>query len=269
MSIALMTMVWRIEFPTQSQLLIALKLADYANDEGANVYPSRSRIADLTQCSESTVKSVLRLFRDIGLLHVIEEGGKGPRSTTKYAFHVRLLQSLERGDCALIGGSDTLAIHWPDKGLEFDPLKGPEFDPLDKKRGQTGELRGQTAGSKGSEYLTPNLHLEPSSKIITGADARASDDARTSSAAKQKRLVLPEDADWHTWMDICRYHCGPAASQFEAEGGLVVFDEVPSLAADRPKLPPPKDSPGYAKLIAQRPTKGLSELSKRITGEVA
>lgn len=267
MSISIMSMIWRIEFPTQSQLLVALKLADYANDDGANVYPARASIARLAQCSESTVKAVLRAFRDIGLLHVVEEGGKGPKSTTKYTFHMRLLHSLHRGDCLLSGDSETLKIEWPDKGAEFDPLKGPEFDPLEEKRGQPGELRGQPTPDKGSASRPQSIKNHH--KDSSGADARACADASASAAPKEKRLVLPQDADWHSWLDICRYHYGPMTHQFADEGGIVVFDEVPSLAADRPKLPPPKDHASYAKLLAKRPVNGLSELSKRMMGEVA
>lgn len=259
MSIALMTMVWRIEFPTQSQLLIALKLADHANDEGANVYPSRSRIADLTQCSETTVKGVLRAFREVGLLHVIEEGGKGPRSTTKYAFHVRLLHSLHRGDCRLVGGSDTLTIEWPDKGAEYDPSKGPELDPLEEIRGQSGKLRGQPDPAKGAEALPPN-HQEPSSRNVTRG-ARASEDAH----APLQRTTQPTamvtvrsgEAAFASWIEhLHKLGRGRLADWARDEGALRVPRRWPSgsdLPINNPKFE----------------AEGLSDLTKRIIGEAA
>lgn len=268
MSIQLMTLVWRIEFPTQSQLLVALKLADHANDEGTNCYPSRSRIAELTQCSESTVKNALRAFREIGLLHVIEEGGKGPKSTTKYAFHMRLVHSLHRGDCIIVSDGEKLKLEWPDKGVEFDPLKGPEFDPLEEKRGQPAPLRGQPAAVKGSKALTPN-HQETSKRNTTGADTRESHGAHALSAAKEARLVLPEDEDWPEWFDVCRYRFGPGAQQFQDEGAMLVFDDKPSFNCQPPKLAPNRDSEKFARYMARRTPRGLTDVSKRMTGEVA
>ena len=35
MSIRLMTLVWDVRWPTQNHLLVMLKLADHANDEGS------------------------------------------------------------------------------------------------------------------------------------------------------------------------------------------------------------------------------------------
>jgi len=259
MSISLMSMIWRIEFPTQSQLLVALKLADYANDDGANVYPARASIARLAQCSESTVKAVLRAFRDIGLLHVVEEGGKGPKSTTKYTFHMRLLHSLHRGDCLLSGDSETLKIEWPDKGAEFDPLKGPEFDPLEEKRGQPGELRGQPTPDKGSASRPQSInnhHKEPSR-----ADTRASCDARAMSAAKSQApkpafQIRPGEAAFAAWVEhLHKIGRGRLADWARDEGVLNVTKRWPSgddLPLDNPSFEP----------------EGLSELSKRMMGEV-
>lgn len=268
MSIQLMTLIWQIEFPTQSQLLVALKLADHANDEGTNCYPSRSRIAEMTQCSESTVKNALRAFREVGLLHVIAEGGKGPKSTTKYAFHMRLVHSLQRGDCRLVSDGEKVKLEWPDMGSEFDPLKGLEFDPLEEKRGQLDGLRGQPDASKGSKALTPN-HQETSKRNVTRADTRASDGARALSDAKKGHLVLPQDAEWADWLGFARKRLGKMADAFVQEGGMLVYDEYPHSDAQAPKLPPVFGSDKYLAAVERREARGLTTVSKRMTGEHA
>lgn len=161
MSVALMSLVWEIRWPTQSQLLIALKLADHANDEGANVYPSKSRIAEQAQCSESTVKNALRAFRDCGILRVTKKGGNGPGSTTIYEINVDLLKRLAAAKAVLKGTADSIEI--PDELAKGSTIYQSTVDPLDEERGQSDSEKGSTETEKGSKLLTPNHHiLEPS-----------------------------------------------------------------------------------------------------------
>ncbi len=78
-----MRMCWRIEFPTPAMSAVAIKLADCANDEGENVYPSIERIERETRLGASTVRRALAAFEEAGLLEVVAEhtGNKWLRST--------------------------------------------------------------------------------------------------------------------------------------------------------------------------------------------
>lgn len=257
MSIRLMTMIWDIKFPTQSQLLVALKLADHANDEGTHVWPSRARIADLTQCSESTVKHVLRAFREIGLLHVVEEGGKGPRDTTKYAFHMRLIQALEKGLCSINGDSEKLEIEWLDKGVEFDPLKGAENPPLEIVRGQPSPVRGEPGDAKGGASY-PQI-ITNHQKESPGAGARAFADASASTAPRPASAIVVRagEAAFANWIEhLHKLGRSRLADWARDEGALRVTKRFPSgedLPLDNPRFEP----------------EGLSDLTKRIIGEAA
>ena len=259
-----MTLVWDVRFPTQSQLLIALKLADFANDQGGSVYPSRNRLADDAQCSESTVKNVLRLFRDIGLLHVVEEGGKGPRDTTKYALNTKLLTALSHGDCTMVDGDDGVEIKWVNKGAEFDPLGD--------LRGQPEPLRGQPDAKKGSTALPP-IHQEPSLIDTSGACVRASDKGARSTPAKVE-LVLAGDIDWTLWIDYIERK-GLRCDALIAEGAMCIFSQCPGPGVDMPKLPPLRGSARWNALSAERDSrliegaagKGLTDRSKRMAGD--
>lgn len=201
-----MSQVWEVQFPTQSQLLVALKMADYANDQGGSIYPSRNKLAALSQTSESTVKNVLRAFREIGLLIVVREGGHGPKSTTEYEINLRLLNALSSGLCSMVGGSETLQIVWIDKEAEFDPLdpdKGAEDDPSPQIRGQSGPVRGQIERAKGSKALTP-IHQD--THQLDSSSAREGDcDAETASPSRSKAepeiTVTPADVSWQAWLD--------------------------------------------------------------------
>ena len=42
MSIKLMSIVWEVPFPTATQMLVCLKLADYANDDGTSIFPANT-----------------------------------------------------------------------------------------------------------------------------------------------------------------------------------------------------------------------------------
>ncbi len=238
-----MSMVWDVEFPTQSQLLIALKLADFANDEGGSIYPSRSRVARNAQCSETTVKVVLRAFRSIGLLHVVKEGGKGPRDTTEYAINVGLLECLVDGSCVIEGTGDDLKIKWADKGAEFDPLV--------ELRGRNEPLRGRNSPIKGAASRPQsftNHHIE----LPLRAGARATQGAAPPLAEEHPRLVIRSDSEWQLWIRLLASKGQEAAARmFEAEGAMVVIGEA-SPFASMPKLAPEIGTPKRAELEAAR-----------------
>ena len=76
MSIKIMSQVWELDLPA-TEKLIALALADHANDQGICA-PSFSRIAWKCGISRETVKRALRSFRDAGLVRkTVEAGGPG------------------------------------------------------------------------------------------------------------------------------------------------------------------------------------------------
>lgn len=91
-----MRLCWRVEFPSPAMSAVALKLADCANDDGENVYPSVGRIERETRLGASTVRRVLAAFEQAGLLEVVCEasGNKWNRSTTIRRFNLAKLHDL-------------------------------------------------------------------------------------------------------------------------------------------------------------------------------
>lgn len=81
-------------YPAKSSqdLIVALVLADSADQDGSNVYPSVKRVAALARCSERTVQYCLKEFAEQGLLGLVKKGG-GRGRPSKYQINLDWLSS--------------------------------------------------------------------------------------------------------------------------------------------------------------------------------
>lgn len=75
MSIKYMSAVWERADLTQSQTLVALAIADHADDEG-HCYPSIDRIALKARIKRRQTQAVIRQLEDLGLLRVERHAGR-------------------------------------------------------------------------------------------------------------------------------------------------------------------------------------------------
>lgn len=75
MSIRYMTLVWDLPLGNSGKKLVALALADNANDEG-ECYPSLSTIARKTDLDERTVRRAIRSLEEDGLLQTRTRSGR-------------------------------------------------------------------------------------------------------------------------------------------------------------------------------------------------
>ncbi len=97
MSVKVMGIIWD-HFPLGGgERLTALCLADHADHEGGNIYPSVARIAAKTKQSERTVQRHLQGMRAIGWLVETEAGGHGPGSTSTYRIPIEALPGVQNG----------------------------------------------------------------------------------------------------------------------------------------------------------------------------
>lgn len=92
MSIPLMTAVWK-HFPSGgSQLLVMLKLADYANDLGGDIFPSIAAIARNVRLTEKQARRVIHDLIDSNWLSVVGNASGGSHSQTRrYQMNVERL----------------------------------------------------------------------------------------------------------------------------------------------------------------------------------
>lgn len=103
MSIAVMSRLFKAQLGSPSRKMLAIRLADFADDDGRGIWPTVGRLALETELSERTVQRLLRDFVDEGLLIVIAEGGGRPGQATRYDFDMRALDNLQAGKPAADG----------------------------------------------------------------------------------------------------------------------------------------------------------------------
>jgi hypothetical protein len=210
MSIRLMTIVWDIPWPSQSALLVALKLADYANDEGGSIHPSRDTLAKHAHASLATVKRILAGFREVGLLKVVQEGGKGPRSTTRYEFNMRLLMRLHDGYDEIQRAEDAADGFVVVEKSTACGKEEAHSEPLSSTRGSPDDLRGSSEKIRGSIDEPRNTTLEPPSRNTTYARERASEDFLNDGKSEVKRalsrfeITSADGTAWVQWLQFLR-----------------------------------------------------------------
>jgi len=263
MSIRLMSLVWDIPFPTSTQMLLALKLADHAEDDGSSVYPGKASLAERARCSVSTVKNMLRLLRECGILIVVREGGtRGPHDTTEYQMNVGLLRAIADGAVTMVGNSDCIELAWAEgtekMGSKIDPL---EFYPVS---GQA--VPGQPAGatrSAGSPQLIKKHHY-PSARARAGEPK--SSPASLAPATKPPRLLLREDGViFLRKLDLSRKTMPEGFAKGAESDGAIVINGDGSMSRR-----PPLGSAAYDDLLKARETEiGLTERSRAMSGDVA
>lgn len=91
-----MSLVWD-SFPgSGSELLVMLKFADYADDNGFNVYPSIATMAKHARLSESQARRVIHGLLEHGwVLLVGNEFGGAPGTTRQYRVNVEKLRQMD------------------------------------------------------------------------------------------------------------------------------------------------------------------------------
>ena len=100
MSVHVQSPVWLIEMGSVAFKCIALKLADCANDDGASIYPSVSRISRECDCDEATVNRALVAFEECGLIEVTDKthGNRRYKSTVVRRFDLQKFNFLAAVD---------------------------------------------------------------------------------------------------------------------------------------------------------------------------
>ncbi len=129
MSNDVQALVWRSDFPTPAAKLVALKLADNANDDGENVWPSISTVETRTGLSRSAVCEWLRIYDKVRLVEKVGVVG-GKKGTTLRRFGMDVLSGLadtRRRD----GSGSAPRLQWVADGSEWKiaPIEGDVDNP--------------------------------------------------------------------------------------------------------------------------------------------
>lgn len=142
MSIFLMARFFRADMGQANRKLMAVRLADFADDDGCGVYPGVARLAAETHLSERTVQRILADFEAEGLL-VCRERATGKRGmANRYDFDLSVIARIEAGTHVRTATGDTLSPH------------------EDAATGDTGAARGDNDDAMGCQGDTLTV-IEP------------------------------------------------------------------------------------------------------------
>jgi hypothetical protein len=94
MSVHVQSLVYSRKFGGVTPKLIALKLADHADDYGRNIFPAVARIAAECEVSERQVQRVLHAMVDDGVLRRVSDGRGGRSNPTRYEFDLERVRAL-------------------------------------------------------------------------------------------------------------------------------------------------------------------------------
>lgn len=82
MSIKVMNWVWEHSDAAGNERLVLLAIADNADDDGSNAWPSRATLAAKTLLDERTVRRIIKRLEAAGRLRV--ESGNGRTHSNRY-----------------------------------------------------------------------------------------------------------------------------------------------------------------------------------------
>ncbi|RVJ36236.1 helix-turn-helix domain-containing protein [Sinorhizobium medicae] len=103
MSIAIMSQLFKAHLGSTNRKMLAVRLADFADDDGKGIWPTVGRLARETELSERTVQRILSEFVDEGLLIVRKKGGWKPGEGTRYDFNMGALGRLQAAKITVEG----------------------------------------------------------------------------------------------------------------------------------------------------------------------
>lgn len=179
-----MNLVWELDLPNKEQAVM-LVMADHANDDGRNAFPSVPLIAWKTCLSGRTVQRVLRRCEAMGIL-VRESGGNGGRKPGSHkgqstVYRLMLENGKRKPPFRGQQKGDSVTPLNGAKGARLTPLKDDSVTPLNPQRVTDRVAKGDKTtpkvGVKGDTALSPepsiNHPVEPPSIKNISASAPA------------------------------------------------------------------------------------------------
>lgn len=209
MSVKIMAMVFAGKFGTPTRKVLALALADHADDDGASIYPSIARLAEKCEIDRRTVQRQLRAFEEEGLLAVVSLGGTRGKDTREWKFDLTKLAILaeERGGAvppvARRQGRQPVQV-----GAALDTLRGGTVPPkpsitikepsnssgtrasADATQDEIGGLNGATVAIVNgvAAWLSPGMGCKPD--VVTARKIVASNTAIYGPDAVRKGFAM-------------------------------------------------------------------------------
>jgi biotin operon repressor len=188
------------------EMLLALKLADNAHDDGTHIFPSVDTMAEKTRQSRRAVQYQLKRMRESGWL-ILTRAARGGRETAGRPAEYRI-------NPEWIKGADFASL----KKLSTDPLvqleKGAEIAPINSGKGANGDMKGckteqervQNGAEKGAKLLHPNHQLTPNEPPInlhlpaeSENEGEGEEEKSDIENPTQTEPATPFDRFWEVW----------------------------------------------------------------------
>ncbi|SEI28020.1 helix-turn-helix domain-containing protein [Paraburkholderia hospita] len=181
-------------YPTGGgEMILALKLADHAHDDGTHIFPGIASLAEKTRQSERAVQYQLRSMEKSGWLILVGQGKGGRGKSREY-----------RISPAWINGADLAPIVDNEKGEEIAPIDGDAKGAnVDTKGCNPEHERVQNAALKGAIAVAPE-----SSVTVKEPSGNRQPARRASRIALHDELLNRELPDWlprESWVDWCEH----------------------------------------------------------------
>jgi hypothetical protein len=171
----IMSRLFKMNLGGCNRKLLAVRLADFADDEGRGIYPGIKRLSEETELSERTIQRLLAEFVQEGILVVVREATGRPGVTTAYDFDLAKLFTYKAGST------------------------GDNVSPVTDGRGVSNEQEtGDTGDVDGCQGVTRTVIEPPLEPSLEREGARAgSENDEPAAIAEDRRRVEKEFKLWY------------------------------------------------------------------------
>jgi len=197
MSIKVMDKVWDRYPEGGGELNLALKLADYADDDGTHIFPSIETMAVKTRQSERAVQYQIKRMVKRGWLILVANQGGGRGRAREYRISPEWLN-----------GADLAPISAGSKGEESAPnTKGANGD----EKGASDDGKGANESAKGCKAFAPDSSGTTKEPSETRQGARRA--PRVALHGELRAMELPDWLPNSAWLDWCEHREAKAADK--------------------------------------------------------
>ncbi|MFM0738575.1 helix-turn-helix domain-containing protein [Paraburkholderia xenovorans] len=189
MSIKIQTMVWDRYPGEDHELLLALKLADFCDDNGEHIFPSIETMAEKTRRSTRAVQYQIQSMVKIGWLIKVANSGGGRGRACEY-----------RISADWINGAHIASLSSGSKGATNAPV---EKDATASKKDAAGSTIDATDFAKGRSGL--HLIHQKSPEEPSGNHQPAKRTPRVALHAELLNIDLPDTIPFAVWDMWCEH----------------------------------------------------------------
>lgn len=197
MSVKVMTAVFERYPVGGGEMILALALADHANDDGTRVFPSIESLMAKTRQARRTVQYQLRRMEESGWLILVNSGNGGRNQHREYRINLDWINGGELPEPENKGANNA-PIDEEENGANSAPLNNGEKGASDDTKGANDDIKGCNPQQERVQQGAPAYNHH----ITTIEPSNNHQRARASRAVLDIELPhwLPEEA-WQDWVD--------------------------------------------------------------------